>query len=234
MENMRYKISKIWMTSTLLFLCALLTVANAQVKYCMNYTEFVNNQWRTAEHVSVGSKSAAMQRLIQSSNYTMNTDDEALEKLLNKKAFAVEIDNTLYVNCRTFRHQGVRFGAGYARAFRLGHDKLCVVNRKVGKSTLIEAGVVGSLSSFTPIVVSSITAAGLTEVQLANLVCYVVDSEAGSNGKTKVTQIGDQLMPELLGDQKALLEKYNAAGDKRARQSALNVLAVLHEAQLIK
>lgn len=222
------------MTSTLLFLCGLLTMANAQVKYCMNYTEFVKGQWKTAEHVSVANKNEAMKRIVQSSDYKMEADDEALEKLLNKKAFAVEIDHSLYVNCRTFRHQGVRFGAGYALAFRLGNDKLCVVNRKVGTSTLIETGVVSGLTSFTPLVVSAIASAGLTEVQLANQVCYMVDSEAGSNGKTKVTQIGDQLMPELLGNQKALLEKYNAAGDKRTRQSALNVLAVLHEAKLIK
>ena len=221
------------MTSTLLFLCGLLTIANAQVKYCMNYTEFVKGQWKTAEHVSVANKNEAMKRIVQSSDYKMEADDEALEKLLNKKAFAVEIDHSLYVNCRTFRHQGVRFGAGYALAFRLGNDKLCVVNRKVGTSTLIETGVVSGLTSFTPLVVSAIASAGLTEVQLANQVCYMVDSEASSNGKTKVTQIGDQLMPELLGNQKALLEKYNAAGDKRTRQSALNVLAVLHEAKLI-
>lgn len=222
------------MTSTLLFLCGLLTIANAQVKYCMNYTEFVKGQWKTAEHVSVANKNEAMKRIVQSSDYKMEADDEALEKLLNKKAFAVEIDHSLYVNCRTFRHQGVRFGAGYALAFRLGNDKLCVVNRKVGTSTLIETGVVSGLTSFTPLVVSAIASAGLTEVQLANQVCYMVDSEAGSNGKTKVTQIGDQLMPELLGNQKALLEKYHTAGDKRTRQSALNVLAVLHEAKLIK
>ena len=222
------------MTSTLLFLCGLLTIANAQVKYCMNYTEFVKGQWKTAEHVSVANKNEAMKRIVQSSNYKMEADDEALEKLLNKKAFAVEIDHSLYVNCRTFRHQGVRFGAGYALAFRLGNDKLCVVNRKVGTSTLIETGVVSGLTSFTPLVVSAIASAGLTEVQLANQVCYMVDSEAGSNGKTKVTQIGDQLMPELLGNQKALLEKYHTAGDKRTRQSALNVLAVLHEAKVIK
>ena len=222
------------MTSTLLFLCGLLTIANAQVKYCMNYTEFVKGQWKTAEHVSVANKNEAMKRIVQSSDYKMEADDEALEKLLNKKAFAVEIDHTLYVNCRTFRHQGVRFGAGYALAFRMGNDKLCVVNRKVGTSTLIETGVVTGLTSFTPLVVSAIASAGLTEVQLANQVCYMVDSEAGSNGKTKVTQIGDQLMPELLGNQKALLEKYHTAGDKRTRQSALNVLAVLHEAKLIK
>ena len=222
------------MTSTLLFLCGLLTIANAQVKYCMNYTEFVKGQWKTAEHVSVANKNEAMKRIVQSSDYKMEADDEALEKLLNKKAFAVEIDHSLYVNCRTFRHQGVRFGAGYALAFRLGNDKLCVVNRKVGTSTLIETGVVSGLTSFTPLVVSAIASAGLTEVQLANQVCYMVDSEAGSNGKTKVTQIGDQLMPELLGNQKALLEKYHAAGDKRTRQSALNVLAVLHKAKLIK
>lgn len=222
------------MTSTLLFLCGLLTIANAQVKYCMNYTEFVKGQWKTAEHVSVANKNEAMKRIVQSSDYKMEADDEALEKLLNKKAFAVEIDHSLYVNCRTFRHQGVRFGAGYALAFRLGNDKLCVVNRKVGTSTLIETGVVSGLTSFTPLVVSAIASAGLTEVQLANQVCYMVDSEAGSNGKTKVTQIGDQLMPELLGNQKALLEKYHTAGDKRTRQSALNVLAVLHEAKVIK
>lgn len=234
MRNMRNTISKIWLMFALLLLGGLVTTINGQVRYCMNYTEFVKGQWKTAEHVSVAKKNEAMKRIVQSSDYQMEADDEALKKLLNKKAFAVEIDHTLYVNCRSFRHQGVRFGAGYAVAFRMGNDKLCVVNRKVGTSTLIETGVMTGLTSFTPLLVGAIASAGLTEVQLANQVCYLVDSEAGSNGKTKVTQIGDLLMPVLLGNQKALLEKYHAVGDKRTRQSAMNVLAVLHEAKLIK
>ncbi len=231
---MKNAISKFWKMMALLLVCSMATMVKAQVRYCMSYTEFVNNQWKTAEHVSVGHKSETMKRIVQSSDYKINADDKAVEKLLNKKAFAVEIDNALYVNCRNFRHQGVRFGTGYARAFRLVDNKLCVVNRKVGKSTLIESGVLGGVASFTPALVSSVAAIGLTEAQLANQVCYVVDSEAGSNGKTKITQIGDQLMPDLLGDQKALLEKYNAAGDRRSRQSALNVLAILNEAKLLK
>ena len=75
---------------------------------------------------------------------------------------------------------------------------------------------------------------GLTEVQLANQVCYLVDSEAGSNGKTKITQIGDLVISALLSDRKDLLDKYNAAGDKRTRQSALNVLSILREAALLE
>ena len=93
----------------------------------------------------------------------------------------------------------------------------------------------GITSALAPgVIASAIAGTGLTEVQLANQVCYLVDSEAGSNGKTKITQIGDQVISALLADRKDLLEKYNAAGDKRTRQSALNVLSVLRAAGLLE
>ena len=180
--------------------------------------------------------SAASRRIVQSSDYKMKSTDEALEKKLNKEAFAVVTGDGLYVNCRNFRHQGVRFGNGYARGFRMADGKLCVINRKVGKSTLMEAGLTGGITSVVApgVIASAIAGTGLTEVQLANQVCYLVDSDAGSNGKTKITQIGDQVIAVLLADRKDLLDKYNAAGDKRTRQSALNVFTVLREAGMLE
>ena len=210
--------------------------AQAQVKYCMTYTEYTNGQWTTADTAWAETISAASRRIVQSSDYKMKSTDEALEKKLNKEAFAVVTGDGLYVNCRNFRHQGVRFGSGYARGFRMTDGKLCVVNRKVGKSTLLEAGLTGGITSaLAPgVIASAIAGTGLTEVQLANQVCYLVDSDAGSNGKTKITQIGDQVISTLLADRKDLLDKYNAAGDKRTRQSALNVLSILREAGLLE
>lgn len=44
MRNMRNTISKIWLTFALLLLGGLVMTMNGQVRYCMNYTEFVKGQ----------------------------------------------------------------------------------------------------------------------------------------------------------------------------------------------
>lgn len=227
---------KLFLMFTIILTTCSITSVQAQVKYCMNYSDFTNDQWMTTDTAWAEPISPAMRRIVQSSDYKIKSNDETLEKKLNKEAFAVVIGKEIYVNCRNFRHQGVRFGNGYARAFRLGNNKLCVVNRKVGKSTMLETGLTSAVGSVVApgVAVSAISGIGLTEVQLANQVCYLVDSDAGSNGKTAITQIGDQLVQELLSDKKDLLDKYNAGGDKRSRQSALNVLTILHEAGLLK
>lgn len=223
------------MLAAILTLCGAMNV-QAQVKYCMSYSEYASGQWAQADTAWAEAISAVSRRIVQSSDFKMKSTDKVLEKKLNKKAFAVETAGGLYVNCRNFRHQGVRFGSGYARGFRLADGRLCVVNRKVGKSTLIETGLTSGLTSAVApgVFPAAIAGTGLTELQLANQVCYLVDSDAGSNGKTKVSQIGDAVIQQWLANRKDLLEKYNAAGDKRTRQSAMNVLTILREAGLLE
>ena len=205
------------------------TSAQAQVKYCMNFSEFAANQWEQADGVSVEPISAAKRRIVQSSDFRISSSDKKLEKKFNKEVFAVMDGETLYVNCRNFRYQGTHFGPGYAYGFRYDGDKLIIANRKIGTGVLMLAGLTGVVPSAPGIIV----AYGVTEIQLADKVCYLVDSEAEKNGKTKIKYVDDQYMKEVLVDKEEVRKQYDAAGDKYGRQSAANIIQTLMAAGLI-
>ena len=221
----------IWVLAATLSFCGNVML-QAQVKYCMTYADFVADQWEQADSASVEPISAAKRRLVQSSDFHIVSGDESLSDMLNKKAYAVMDGETLYVNCRHFRYQGVQFGPGYAFGFRYDGDKICIVNRKIGKGELIAVGAVGTV---TPgIVTSAGIGAAEQEIMLANKVCYLVDSEPNKKGITKIKYINEKFINDVLGDNDELKSQYNAAGGKHSRQSAANTLRTLKAAGLIK
>lgn len=220
-----------WVLAATLMFCGNVTV-QAQVKYCMTFAEFVADQWEKADGASVEPISAAKRRLVQSSDFHIVSGDESLSDMLNKKAYAVMVGDTLYVNCRHYRYQGVQFGPGYAYGFRYDGNKLCIVNRKIGRGELMAVGVVGAV---TPGVgTSAVVGAAEQEIMLANKVCYLVDSEPNKKGITKIKYINEKFINAVLGDNEELKSQYNAAGGKQSRQSAANTLRTLKAAGLIK
>jgi len=220
------------MLVAILIICGSMNVlAQDEVKYCMSYSEFANDQWTTAtDEVKVEAISALKRRIVQSSDFKINTGDKKLNKKFNKDVFALKIGDALVVNCRKFRYQGVPFGPGYAYAFRYDGNKLCVVNRKIGKGNLLLAGA----TSVLPVKPGIVAAYGLTELQLANKVCYLVDSDVDSKGKTRIQLMNDAFMNELLAGNEELKEQYYAGADLMGRESASNVLDILNKAGLIK
>lgn len=206
--------------------------AQAQVKYCMTFADFVADQWEQADGASVEPISAAKRRLIQSSDFHIVSSDKKLSDMLNKKAYAVMDGQTLYVNCRHYRYQGIQFGPGYAYGFRYDGDKICIVNRKIGKGELMAVGAIGAV---TPGVATSAAVGAVEqEVLMANKVCYLVDSEPNKKGITKIQYINEKFINDVLGDNEELKNQYNAAGGKQSRQSAVNTLQTLRAAGLIK
>ena len=206
--------------------------AQAQVKYCMTFADFVADQWEQADGASVEPISAAKRRLIQSSDFHIVSSDKKLSDMLNKKAYAVMDGQNLYVNCRHYRYQGIQFGPGFAYGYRYDGDKICIVNRKIGKGELMAVGAIGTI---TPgVVTSAVVGAAEQEIMLANKVCYLVETAPASNGRTKIKYMGDNFMKELLADKAEAKAVYEAAGEKANRQSASNVLKTLIAAGLIK
>ena len=228
-QSTAMKFIKLWMLATILF-CGNLT-AMAQVKYCMNYSEFAANQWQQAEGVSVEPISTVKRHIVQSSDFRIASADKELEKKFNKEVYAILDGETLYINCRNFSYQGVPFGPGYAYGFRYDDNKLCIANRKIGMGELIKAGAAGSILPLPPAIIASFA---INEAQLANKVCYLIDSEADAKGKTKIKFIDEKFMNEVLANNEELKSKYAAAGGKQSRQSASNTLQTLITADLIK
>ena len=93
-------------------------------------------------------------------------------------------------------------------------------------------------SLFTPLgtsiaLQSASTALWLSRNQLNSYRCYLIDTDANENGRYNVTRIDDDYMGKLLANDAHLLARYNAVSNKRERQSASNVLAILTEKGLI-
>ena len=217
--------------AAILTICGTVTI-RAQVKYCMTFADFVADKWDQADGASVEPISAAKRRLVQSSDFHIVSNDKELSDMLNKKAYAVMDGETLYVNCRHYRYQGIQFGPGFAYGFRYDSDKICIVNRKIGKGELMAIGAIGTV---TPgVVTSAAVGAAEQEIMLANKVCYLVDSEPNMKGITKIKYINEKFMNDVLGDNEELKSQYYAAGDKQSRQSAANTLQTLGAAGLIK
>lgn len=213
-----------------IIICGNMTIM-AQVKYCMTFEDFVADKWDQAPNASVKPIDAAKRRLINTSDFHVVSSDKELSDRLNKKAYAVMDGPTLFVNCRHYRYQGLPFGPGYAYGFRYDDNKICIVNRKIGKGELL---TVSAITSVLPVTPGTIVGFGLNEALLANKVCYLVDSTPVSNGKTKIKYMGDKYMKELLADKPEAKAVYEAAGEKASRQSAANVINTLVTAGLIK
>ena len=221
----------LWMMAAILTFCGNV-MTKAQVKYCMTFADFVADQWEQADGASVEPISAAKRRLVQSSDFHIVSGDKSLSDMLNNKAYAVMDGQTLYVNCRHYRYQGIQFGPGYAYGFRYDGNKICIVNRKIGKGELMAIGAIGTV---TPgVVTSAVVGAAEQEIMLANKVCYLVHSEPTKKGITKIKYINEKFINDMLGDNEALKSQYNAAGGKQSRQSAANTLQTLRVAGLIK
>jgi hypothetical protein len=69
--------------------------------------------------------------------------------------------------------------------------------------------------------------------QLNSFRCYVVDTDANEKGRYPVTRINDDYMEKLLANDSHLLARYKAVSNKKERQSASNVLAILTEKGLV-
>ena len=77
------------------------------------------------------------------------------------------------------------------------------------------------------------TALWICRDHLNSYVCYLIDSDTDSKGRTPVTRINDKFMEQLLTNDTAMLAKYNAISSKKQRQSASNVLPILMEKGLV-
>ena len=53
--------------------------------------------------------------------------------------------DTIYVNCRNLRFENTGFGNGYTKGYRYDGDKLCIVNKIIGKAALTRQSLLGGL-----------------------------------------------------------------------------------------
>ena len=102
----------------MIFAATLLTSFNlcGQDRYCLTYDDLINDRWDTLSQIKCIGRSKGQQIWAGGSNYTMKTGDKAIDKILKKKALAVIVNDSLYINCLNLRYEKTGFGLGYAKA----------------------------------------------------------------------------------------------------------------------
>lgn len=119
-----------------------------------------------------------------------------LSKYIKRRCYAVQIDTTLYLNCRKMRYKRYRFGGSYAKALRVG-DHIFYKAQPLGQaasSTVVneEATKLGGE------VGDAINVSGM----VTQRVYYELDTTTGRS-----RFVGKERMAELLEGHADLLEK---------------------------
>ena len=220
--------------------CCLSLMAQAQVaKYCMTYADFVADKWTPVDSLTEGRSQQAVQMKFADNEVKFKTGDKEADKILKKDVFAVDYGGHLYVNCRNLRNNDIPLDiSGYTQAVRYDKNKLCVMIYKINDAAFL-LGFSADVASFfvcKPVRLglnAGSTALWICRDHLNSYVCYLINSDTDSKGRTPVTRINDKFMEQLLTNDTAMLAKYNAISSKKQRQSASNVLPILMEKGLV-
>lgn len=191
------------------------------IQYCTSYEDLKSNNWKQADSVQVVTKSRNKQMWWGGTDFKFDSDNKATRQILKKDAFAINYNDTLLVNTRSYKDRGVAFSNGYARAFCLKDGRLLMTYFNVSKMNAKAAiggmfGVIGALAV-------SASAAGIAQQD----VCYII-----TPGQKKTLIIDDKLMNELLKDNQSLLDEYNQI-EKKENQNAEIVIPLLKKANLL-
>ncbi len=205
---------KLLFTLSLLLVC--INSAIAQNKYCLSYSNLINDEWVSAPSLSLDAKSTTDKLWTGGADFKSITSDAALDRIINHEARFVVYDGVLYVNCRPLKYQNTALGNGYAQGFLLNDNKVCFVGTKVGHSTPKKtkgSGVTFSIGG------------GKVETSLTDkkTVCYIIDSSSN-----KVQCIDRKYMKELLKNHPSLLNQYNDEGKKK-QESVETIINYLND-----
>ena len=213
------------MKTILTALMALMSLtATAQCQYCNTYEDFIEDHWQKVDTIYCAPRSNEQQMWWDGSKYTLSTGDKSIDKFLKKKAFAVMINGTLYVNCYNLQYNFDRFGKGYVQAMRIGQRSLLVV-----------CGVHSRWSS-NPSAVVAFGVVGAALLSPLQNYCFVISSGANERGKINVRLIDDELMEQMIADANhyELNNEYYAELETERRLQSEHVIPILVKAGYIK
>ena len=236
------------LTLALLLLAALNVCA--QCKYCESYEDFLEDKWQPLDTVFCTTHSKGYQFMFGVSNYKLKTGDDATEEILRYNAFAVMMNNTLFVNSRNLRYEKVRIGKGFCKAARIGEHSLIITGPLIvtdktasmatsGASAAagMVAGAFGGIAAAAAVggVVGGVGGGMMANKSLKNKVCYLITSSADDKGRFNIQMFEDKMMDKLLlsRDLIDLHNAYYAEKDKNTRKLASRVIPILQKAGII-
>ena len=209
-------------------------------KYCMTYSDYKAHNWNTIESLVDGRSEMIPQIKMDESDIKVKSGDKEVDRILKKEVFAITFGKQLYVNCRNLRCKDIILDTqNYVQAYPYAGNKLLIAVYHINNGAFLMGLGADVASVFTPIgpsiaLRSTSTALWLSRKKLDSHRCYLIDTDANEKGRYPVTRIDDDFMAKLLANDAHLLARYNAVSNKKDRQSASNVLAVLTEKGLVE
>lgn len=136
--------------------------------------------------------------LMGGADYRISADDnKSLGRYLKRRCYAVEIDGTLYVNCKRMRYKRFRLGNWYAKALR-ANGTVFYAAQPVGQ-VATDNIVPDDVAKLGGEVGDAISASGLTEAR----VFYELDMQTGRS-----EFVGRERMLQLLASKPELKAKF--------------------------
>ena len=197
-----------------------------QVKYCLSYADFKEGNWLELESLTVKERSRAKKFWTGGSDFKLQAENDSLNRIITKDAFAISYNDTLLVNCRRLYFEDYCFGKGYASAYIYGKGKVCFVAHNPASAAVGGASVgmvVGPVAG--GIISGTITA--------TDAYCFLVKLEQ-RDGKVTSQMIDDDFMERFEESSPDFYAEYMSEKKKRKRESAAHVLPLLKEWQLIQ
>lgn len=201
-------------------LCALMALtASAQCRYCLSYNDFVGNRWEMVDSIDVVRASKGHKFLWGGGDFTIKGTDKASCKMLTSSAFAVIVNNKLYVNCKDLKYKKIIFGKGFSRALSLGSRGLIFVGIDSKVAAAARNGAVGG---------------GVAATQEDGRICYLISKGFDGKRYIEVSPVDDEFMAKLLAEQTELLEKYYSETNPSERVHPNRIFSILKKSGYVE
>lgn len=192
-------------------------------KYCMSFADYQADWWTDVDNVAKVTRSFGKVKWSGGTAIRFESTDKELSKLLKSQAFALMMNDTLYVNLRNMKHAGAKWGSGYALAYPFDHNKqLLFLERYVSTGQNMKV----ALGTFTAGIIGGFAMANT--INWKGKECFLIESD-----NPETTYIGSEKMQELLKDKPDLLKRYSAFQTKKEQRDAYNIMPLLIEARLV-
>ena len=221
--------------ATLLAIVAL--SASAQCRYCYTYEELLDDQWQLLDTVYCKGHSKNRQVWVGGNDYTLTTGDKTIDNILEKEAFAVMLNDTLYVNCRNLRYEKAGFGKGYTQAKRIGQHSLIFVNGFINGDAPAEAGMFAVIGGTFGGAIGGAMAGGIAggvSTKSKQQVCYIISEGADHKGLIKIHLLDDNFMNQIVSVREDLHDEYFAEKNASKRIRATHVIPILEKTGLFE
>lgn len=198
------------------------TASEAQSKYCLSYTDFMNNIWHPLKQMEFEYRSGNKSLWWGGCSYKPITGNNETDKLLKKKARFLMHNDSLYVNCRGLIAKRTEFGNWYSSAFVYNRDQFLFI----ALSTKSRSNTMGAAVMFG-MIGGAIAASSNDD----NYQCYVLTPTSAEDAT--VEPIDEKYMLSLLDGQDSLLSEYKTL-KKKERLSPDVVIPILKKLGLVE